>query len=135
MKLNQSLLQFCLSRRALLGAGAVSLAGAWGAEGLAQDRPSTMPDFSGAVAWLNSAPLRAQGLAGRVVLVQFWTFTCVNWQRTLPFVSAWSGKYRDQGLVVIGVHTPEFSFEHEVPNVREATAKLRIDYPVAIDSN
>jgi thiol-disulfide isomerase/thioredoxin len=76
----------------------------------------------------------AQALRGKVVLVQFWTFTCVNWQRTLPYVSAWSARYKDQGLVVLGVHTPEFSFEHDVANVREATAQLQIAYPVAVDS-
>jgi thiol-disulfide isomerase/thioredoxin len=129
------------SRRALLGAAALALAGWPARDGLAQDLRSlfdtrrAMPEPAGAVAWLNSKPLTAMELRGKVVLVQFWTFTCVNWQRTLPYVNAWSAKYGDQGLVVLGVHTPEFSFERDVANVREATGQLQIGYPVAIDSN
>jgi thiol-disulfide isomerase/thioredoxin len=84
--------------------------------------------------WINSPPLRATDLRGKVVLVQFWTYTCINWLRTLPYVRAWHEKYRDQGLVVIGVHAPEFEFEKNVNNVRLAVKEMRIDYPVAVDS-
>jgi thiol-disulfide isomerase/thioredoxin len=93
-----------------------------------------MPSFSGATAWLNSAPLDSDGLRGRVVLVDFWTLTCINWLRTEPYVRAWSQAYRDDGLVVIGVHTPEFGFEHDVDLVRQATEERSIDYPVAVDN-
>src|SRR5450631_2027847 len=88
-----------------------------------------------ATAWLNSPPLTAAGLRGKVVLIDFWTYSCVNWRRTLPYVRAWAEKYKDHGLVVIGVHTPEFSFEHSVDNVRWAMKDMKIDYPIAIDSN
>jgi len=84
--------------------------------------------------WLNSPPLTASALRGKVVLVDFWTYTCINWLRTLPYVRAWAGKYKDQGLVVIGVHSPEFSFEKNLNNVRWAVKDLRVDYPVAVDS-
>jgi thiol-disulfide isomerase/thioredoxin len=85
--------------------------------------------------WLNSPPLNASALRGKVVLVDFWTYTCINWRRTLPYVRAWAEKYRDQGLVVIGVHAPEFSFEHGVKNVRWAANEMRIGYPVAVDDD
>jgi thiol-disulfide isomerase/thioredoxin len=78
-----------------------------------------LPSFDGATGWLNSPPLTAAGLRGRVVLVNFWTYTCINWLRTLPYVRAWAHKYQDQGLVVLGVHTPEFDFEHDLDNVRQ----------------
>jgi thiol-disulfide isomerase/thioredoxin len=91
--------------------------------------------FGGATAWLNSGPLGAADLRGHVVLVDFWTFTCINWLRTQPYVRAWSRAYRGDGLVVIGVHTPEFSFEHDVDRVRRATAERGIDYPVAVDND
>jgi thiol-disulfide isomerase/thioredoxin len=85
-------------------------------------------------AWLNSPPLTAQALRGKVVLVDFWTYTCINWRRTLPYLRAWHEKYRNQGLVVIGVHAPEFSFEKNPANIRWAVQDMRIDYPVAVDS-
>jgi thiol-disulfide isomerase/thioredoxin len=88
-----------------------------------------------ATAWLNSQPLTQADLRGKVVLVDFWTYTCINWVRTLPYVRAWAEKYKDQGLVVIGVHTPEFEFEHDLDNVRRAVKALRVDYPVAIDND
>lgn len=91
--------------------------------------------FGGAVAWLNSEPLTPDSLRGKIVAVDFWTFTCVNWLRTLPYVRAWAEKYRDKGLVVIGVHTPEFPFEGDVENVRKAAKAMRVDYPIAVDSN
>jgi thiol-disulfide isomerase/thioredoxin len=93
-----------------------------------------MPPLDGATAWLNTEPLDPAGLRGRVVLVDFWTLTCINWLRTEPYVRAWSQAYRDDGLVVIGVHTPEFSFEHDIALVRRATAQRGIDYPVAVDN-
>ena len=85
--------------------------------------------------WLNSPPLTASELRGKVVLIDFWTYTCINWLRQLPYVRAWDKKYRDQGLVVIGVHSPEFSFEKNLTNVRRAVESMRIDYPVAVDSD
>jgi thiol-disulfide isomerase/thioredoxin len=94
-----------------------------------------IPSLARATAWLNSEPLRAQDLRGKVVLIDFWTYTCINWRRTLPYLRAWAQKYRDQGLVVIGVHTPELSFEKDVDNVRSAAREQRVDYPIAIDSD
>jgi thiol-disulfide isomerase/thioredoxin len=94
-----------------------------------------MPSLDGATGWLNSPPLTAADLRGRVVLVNFWTYTCINWLRTLPYVRAWAETYKDQGLVVIGVHTPEFDFEHDVDNVRRAVKDLQVAYPVAIDND
>src|SRR6476620_1969136 len=88
-----------------------------------------MPSFGGAIDWLKSDPLTPDGLRGNVILVEFWTYTCINWLRTLPYVRAWSQKYQDQGLVVIGVHTPEFSFEHNLDNVHKLTHDLKVDYP------
>ena len=94
-----------------------------------------MPSLGGATGWLNSEPLVTGELRGRVVLVDFWTLTCINWLRTEPYVRAWSRAYRDDGLVVIGVHTPEFSFEHDTGLVRQANAVREIDYPVALDND
>jgi thiol-disulfide isomerase/thioredoxin len=85
--------------------------------------------------WLNSEPLTAGELRGRVVLADIWTYSCVNWLRTLPYVSAWAQRYRDRGLVVVGVHCPEFGFEHDLHNVRHATRQLGVDYPVVIDND
>jgi thiol-disulfide isomerase/thioredoxin len=94
-----------------------------------------MPSLGGATEWLNSEPLGPAELRGHVVLVNFWTLTCINWLRQEPYVRAWSQAYRDDGLVVIGVHTPEFSFEHEIDGVRQATKERAIDYPVAVDND
>ncbi|MFJ2365805.1 cytochrome c biogenesis protein DipZ [Pseudomonas sp. NPDC087697] len=94
-----------------------------------------LPSLEGAVQWLNSPPLSAQALKGKVVLVDFWTYSCINCLRTLPYVKAWAEKYRDQGLVVIGVHAPEFAFERDVGNVTKAMKDLGITYPVAIDND
>ena len=93
------------------------------------------PSLGGATSGLNSQPLTPAALRGKVVLVDFWTYTCVNWRRTLPYVRAWAEKYKDHGLVVIGVHTPEFSFEHNVDNIRWALKDMRIEYLVAVDSD
>jgi cytochrome c biogenesis protein CcdA/thiol-disulfide isomerase/thioredoxin len=95
----------------------------------------SLPSLSGAVEWLNSPPLTAEQLKGKVVLVDFWTYSCINCLRSIPYVRAWADKYKDQGLVVIGVHAPEFAFEKNVGNVKQAVAKLKIDYPVAIDND
>ena len=94
-----------------------------------------MPELGEATGWLNSDPLTSKSLRGKVVLVDFWTYTCINSLRPLPYIKAWADKYKDAGLVVIGVHTPEFSFEKERANVQDAVRTLKIGYPVAIDSN
>jgi thiol-disulfide isomerase/thioredoxin len=94
-----------------------------------------MPSLGGATEWLNSEPLGPAELRGHVVVVNFWTLTCINWLRQEPYVRAWSQAYRDDGLVVIGVHTPEFSFEHDIDGVRRATKERAIDYPVAVDND
>jgi cytochrome c biogenesis protein CcdA/thiol-disulfide isomerase/thioredoxin len=94
-----------------------------------------LPPLTGAVEWLNTPPLTPEGLRGKVVLVDFWTYSCINCLRTLPYVRAWAAKYKDHGLVVIGVHTPEFAFEKNVDNVRRAVKDLGITYPVAVDNN
>ncbi|WP_285375285.1 cytochrome c biogenesis protein DipZ [Pseudomonas sp. lyk4-TYG-107] len=114
---------------------------AGGAMKVADKAPGTLPVegqlplLNGAVQWLNSPPLDAQALKGKVVLVDFWTYSCINCLRTLPYVKAWAEKYRDQGLVVIGVHAPEFAFERDVGNVTKAMKELGINYPVAIDND
>jgi thiol-disulfide isomerase/thioredoxin len=94
-----------------------------------------MPPLGGATEWLNSAPLGPTELRGHVVLVNFWTLTCINWLHQEPYVRAWSQAYRDDGLVVIGVHTPEFTFEHDIDRVRQATRDRDIDYPVVVDND
>jgi thiol-disulfide isomerase/thioredoxin len=94
-----------------------------------------LPGFDGATGWLNSPPLTSADLQGKVVLTDFWTYTCINWLRTLGYVRAWAEKYEDQGLVVVGVHTPEFPFEHDVDNVRQAAKEMRVEYPIALDPN
>jgi thiol-disulfide isomerase/thioredoxin len=94
-----------------------------------------MPSLDGATAWLNSEPLTPTGLRGRVVVFDFWTLTCINWLRQEPHVRAWSQAYRDDGLVVVGVHTPEFTFEQDVDLIRQTTKEREIDYPVAVDSD
>ena len=94
-----------------------------------------LPSLNGATGWLNSPPLAAADLRGKVVLVGFWTYTCINWLRQLPYLRAWAETYSGPGLVVIGVHTPEFSFERNAENVRQAVREMGIDYPVATDNN
>ncbi len=94
-----------------------------------------LPDLAGATTWLNSPPLTAQSLRGKVVLIDFWTFACINCQRALPYVRTWAEKYKDQGLVVVGVHAPEFAFERKVANVQRATRELGLNFPVAIDND
>jgi thiol-disulfide isomerase/thioredoxin len=94
-----------------------------------------LSSFAGATGWLNTDPLTPEGLRGRVVLVDFWTYTCVNWLRTLPYVRAWAAKYADAGLTVVGVHTPEFDFEHDVDNIIAQAGAMRVTYPIAVDSD
>jgi thiol-disulfide isomerase/thioredoxin len=94
-----------------------------------------LPSLDGATGWLNSPPLTPAGLRGKVVVVDFWTYTCINWLRQLPYLRAWAGKYSAHGLVVIGAHTPEFSFEHDADNVRQAVQEMGITYPVATDND
>src|SRR2546422_8172848 len=103
---------------------------------LAVDLPSEgrLPPFSGATGWLNSPPLTTDELRGKVALVDFWTYTCINWLRTLGYVRAWAERYEGRGLVVIGVHTPEFPFERDVDHVRRAASDLAVEYPIALDS-
>jgi thiol-disulfide isomerase/thioredoxin len=128
----------------LAGAIGVSIEATAGDKKMVQKMTSTVaqlpvegefPSLSGATGWLNSPPLTAAGLRGKVVLIDVWTYTCINWLRTLPYVRAWAEKYKNQGLVVIGVHSPEFAFEKNVDNVRRAAKDMRVDYPIAIDSD
>jgi thiol-disulfide isomerase/thioredoxin len=98
-------------------------------------RTSELGSLSHATEWINSPPLTAEGLKGKVVVVQFWTYSCVNWLRTLPYARTWARKYRDAGLVVIGVHSPEFGFEHQVANVRWAAESFGVEYPIAVDND
>ncbi|OLL28047.1 thioredoxin [Burkholderia sp. SRS-W-2-2016] len=95
---------------------------------------STAPEFTGISQWLNSEPLKLQQLRGKVVLVDFWTYSCINCANTLPYVKSWNQKYKDQGLTVIGVHTPEYPFERDTGNVKTAIKRLGITYPVAQDN-
>jgi thiol-disulfide isomerase/thioredoxin len=133
-------------RRRLLGLGALGLAGArlgffnpLGSRTMSASGHLTaegqLASLRTATAWLNTAPLTAEGLRGKVVVIDVWTYTCVNWLRTLPYVRAWHKKYEAQDLVVIGVHAPEFPFEHDPDNVRRATRDMRVAYPVAIDND
>ncbi|MEP0884064.1 redoxin domain-containing protein [Trichocoleus sp. ST-U3] len=94
-----------------------------------------LPSLVGVIAWLNSQPLTVDELRGKVVLINFWTYTCINWLRQLPYVRAWAEKYKNQGLVVIGIHTPEFEFEKTIDNVRRASTEMKIDYPIAVDND
>jgi cytochrome c biogenesis protein CcdA/thiol-disulfide isomerase/thioredoxin len=107
---------------------------AGGGEGILQDY-GPAPDFHGIAHWLNSKPLTLEGLRGRVVLIDFWTYSCINCLRTLPYIRAWDDRYRDAGLTVVGVHSPEFAFEHVESNVRENVRKLGVRYPVALDND
>jgi thiol-disulfide isomerase/thioredoxin len=133
-------------RRRFLAAAAMTVAAVpFGVNGCAARRMTRasdqlpvegeMPSLGGATGWLNSQPLTADSLRGKVVLVQFWTYTCINWLRTLPYVRAWDEKYKGQGLALVGVHTPEFPFEKDVDNVRRAAKEMRVVYPVALDSD
>ncbi len=129
-----------LDRRRFLSTTATALAatqlGMLGsAKGLRPHMEGELSSLGRATGWLNSPPLTAAGLQGKVVLIDFCTYTCINWLRTLPYVRAWAAKYKDQGLVVIGVHTPEFPFEKDVENVRRAVKDMRVEYPIALDND
>jgi thiol-disulfide isomerase/thioredoxin len=117
---------------AILLAGAAPLAVSQDAKAPAK---GGAPAFKGATAWLNTQPLTADDLRGKVVLVEFLTYTCINWLRTMPYVRAWAEKYKDRGLIVVGVHTPEFPFEHDLDNVRRAVKEMRIGFPIAVDND
>ncbi len=135
--------EFNGERRRFLGAAALSLFGVeLGMLGFTRSSapvPSTvdgeLSPLRDATAWLNSPPLTAAALRGKVVLVNFLTYTCINWLRQLPYVRAWAEKYRDKGLVLIGVHTPEFGFEHDLDNVRRALKAMRVEFPIAVDND
>jgi len=133
-------------RRRFLGIAGLAIAGAWigtrdSVLQLITTEPFRVPgardlaSLGRATAWLNSAPLTTADLRGKVVLVDFWTYTCINWLRTLPYVRAWAARYKDRGLVVLGVHTPEFSFEEDIANVQRAVKQMGIEYPIAIDND
>jgi len=131
-KLEQGLLDVLPAQRPAAGAAMMSTAGAPG-----QPLPveGTLPSLAGATGWLNSPPLDAQALRGKVVLVDFWTYSCINCLRAMPYVREWAERYRDHGLVVIGVHAPEFAFERNLANVQRAVKDLKVTYPVAIDND
>jgi thiol-disulfide isomerase/thioredoxin len=132
-------------RRTFLEITAITLAGgrlnmlrSWQQPSTPTERSVASDELSAlgmATAWINSSALSRGDLEGKVVLVQFWTFTCINWLRTLPYFRAWAERYRSAGLVSIGVHTPEFTFEHDLDNIRRAVAALKVDYPIAVDSD
>jgi thiol-disulfide isomerase/thioredoxin len=122
-------------RRSFLQAAAAMAAAPQLGGGVAGGDEGRMPDFDGAVAWLNSTPLNSKALRGKVVLVNFWTYSCINSLRELPYMKAWAAKYKEAGLVVIGVHSPEFGFERDPANVKKAVADLNVPYPTPIDSN
>jgi thiol-disulfide isomerase/thioredoxin len=130
--------RFIRNAAAALGAARLGIVGStlqqFAGAAVTERDEGVLPPLSGATQWLNSPPLTPAGLRGTVVLVDFWTYTCVNWLRTLPYVRAWAEKYRDQGLVVIGAHTPEFPFEADIDNVQWAVKQLDVSYPVAVDS-
>jgi thiol-disulfide isomerase/thioredoxin len=126
-----------LDRRSFLGGAAMTIAAGHlgiGCTEAAGREPRQLTAFGRATEWLNSPRLSSEQLLGKVVLVDFWTYTCINWLRTLPYLRAWSEKYK-QGLVVIGVHTPEFPFEHDLDNVRRAVRQMHVDYAVAVDND
>lgn len=134
-----------IDRRQFLGRAALILAAAGGGVGLMTQQVTRgavrlrtegeMPSLDGATAWLNSPALTPAGLRGHVVVIDFCTYTCINWLRQLPYVQAWAQKYKDKGLIVVGVHSPEFEFEKDVENVRQAVRAMKIDYPIAVDSD
>jgi thiol-disulfide isomerase/thioredoxin len=137
--INQERRRFVGAAAGALGAARLGIIGSavqqMACAALTERNEGVLPSLSGATQWLNSPPLTPAGLRGKVVLVDFWTYTCVNWLRTLPYVRAWDAKYRDQGLVVIGAHTPEFPFEKDIDNVRWAAKEMEVTYPIAVDSD
>jgi thiol-disulfide isomerase/thioredoxin len=137
--INQERRHFIRSAAAALGAARLGVIGSavqqMACAALTERSEGALPSFSGATEWLNASPLTPAGLRGKVVLVDIWTYTCVNWLRTLPYVRAWDAKYRELGLVVIGAHTPEFPFEKDIDNVRWAAREMDVSYPIAVDSD
>jgi thiol-disulfide isomerase/thioredoxin len=123
------------SRQSLLAGSVRSLAHRLAGDGATLPDEGRLAPFGAATGWLNSEPLTPEGLRGRVVLVDFWTYTCVNWLRTLPYRRAWDAKYRQDGLTVVGVHTPEFGFERNVENVTRQSRDFGVTYPIAVDSD
>jgi len=136
---NQERRRFIGTAAAALGAARLGVIGSalqqMACAALTERDEGVLPSLGGATEWLNSPPLTPAGLRGKIVLVDFWTYTCINWLRTLPYVRAWADKYRDQGLVVIGAHTPEFPFEKDIDNVRWAAKEMDVRYPIAVDSD
>jgi hypothetical protein len=128
-----------IDRRRFLGTVAMTIAATHlGTRGIASGSDGSSRELSALTAtaeWINSPRLTVSSLAGKVVLVDFCTYTCINWLRTLPYVRAWAQKYHSHELVVVGVHTPEFPFEHDLENVRRAMQEMRVDYPIAIDND
>jgi thiol-disulfide isomerase/thioredoxin len=126
-----------MTRTIVLTVSSLLFSAVFGAMGSQQEGPSQKmgPSLSGATSWFNSEPLTLAGLRGKLVLIDFWTYTCINWRRTLPYIREWAAKYKDQGLVVIGVHTPEFSFEQKLENVKRSIVEMNIGFPVAMDND
>lgn len=124
-----------LSRRHFMGAAAMTIAAAQFTTLASAKARSELSALASANEWLNSQPLTDTELQGKVVLIEFWTYSCINWRRQLPYVRAWAHKYEEHGLVVIGVHSPEFSFERNIDNIRWAAKDMRVDYPIAVDSD
>ena len=135
MSANPSMMSANAPTMAMNGSPAAMMKAAEAPAAAALSVEGSLPSLAGAVEWLNSPPLTAEQLKGKVVLVDFWTYSCINCLRSIPYVRAWAEKYKDQGLVVIGVHAPEFAFEKNIGNVKQAVAKLKIDYPVAVDND
>jgi thiol-disulfide isomerase/thioredoxin len=132
--------EFKRDRRRILGATALTALAtlSWGVvrlSGLQLHAEGELPSLHGATGWLNSPALASNDLRGKVTLIDFWTYSCINWRRSLPYLRAWSQKYKADGLVMIGVHSPEFPFERDAENVRRAAATMRIDYPIALDND
>ena len=123
------------TRRHFLETAAMTVAAGYFAKIASAKTRSELSPVDRATAWLNSQPLTDNGFQGKVVLIEFWTYTCINWRRQLPYVRAWAQKYKDQGLVVVGVHSPEFSFEKNIDNIRWAAMDMRVDYPIAVDND
>src|SRR5215831_15947666 len=135
MKLPMRSVAFRIGAAALILAALALLPLLFGVDAIAETGDEgRIPDLDGAVAWLNSAPLNSKALRGKVVLVNFWTYSCINSLRELPYIKAWAEKYKDAGLVVIGVHAPEFGFEKDPANVKNAVSELKLAFPVPIDS-
>jgi thiol-disulfide isomerase/thioredoxin len=124
-----------ISRRSFLGTAAMTIAASqFGAITSAKTR-SELSSLDRATTWLNSPPLTDAALQGKVVLVEFWTYSCINWRRQLPYVREWAERYKDRGLVVVGVHSPEFSFEKNIDNIRWAAKDMRVACPIAVDND